>query len=250
MVYTNNDILNLINFSIRKDTKGQPLTLERFTLILDTKSLDYFEQLYDRYEQTAEMTDSLKRFKVTTSGANLDFTDYTIDLPTDYAHKGFLYYKKDGTTVKPVDMLTDDQFMMRQDAAIEIPTSTYPIARMITDYIEYLPTDLDQNNFTLSYLRYPTSPVYDYYIDANGLSIYLEEGEGHNWSDGETDSAGVVHYESSGSVSGYEYTSLTEELDFNEEDKLKIAYKIMQALAVPINEATVYQYAEQAKNES
>lgn len=248
MAYTNNDILNLINFTIRKDTKGQPLTRERFTLLLDTKGLDYFEQLYDRYEQTAEMTDSLKRFKTTVSGASLTpYGTNMLTLPTDpaYAHKGFLYYKKDGTTVKPVDMLTDDEFMMRQDSVIEIPTSTYPVARMITDYIEYLPTTLDQNNFTLSYLRYPTSPIYDYYITAAGLPVYLAAGATHTWVTGETDSLGATH-----TTGDANWSSLTVELDFNEEDKLKIAYKIMQALAVPIDEATVYQYAEQAKNES
>ena len=77
---------------------------------------------------------------------------------------------------------------------------------------------LVQNNFTLSYLRYPISPIYDYYIDATGLPVYLAAGEGHNWADGETDSSGVEHNESSTSVSGYEYTSKTVELDFNEED--------------------------------
>lgn len=250
MAYTNNDIYNLINFAIRKDKKGQPLTLQRFSLLLDTKGREYQEIIYDQYERTNEMSDSLRRFKVEKTGAQLSFTGYTIDLPTNYVHWGSLYYKKDGTDIKPVEKLTDDTFVMRQDSYIEAPSSSYPICKLTTDYIKYLPQSLDQNNFTFSYLRYPTTPFYDYYIDSDGVVHYLEEGEGHNWSDGDTDSSGVEHSASSGSVSGYEYTSLTVELDFTDEDKLKIAAKIMQAVGVPINDAGVFQYAEQLKNES
>lgn len=250
MAYTNNDIYNLINFVIRKDSKGQPLTRENFTILLDTNGLDHFEILYNSYERTQEISDSLRRFKSTKTGGQLSFTDSKINIPTDYAHSGFLYYKKNGTDVKPVYIVDDDKFMMRQNSFIEEPTSDYPIARFVDGYIQYLPTTLDTNNFTFSYLRYPISPVYDYYIDANGVVQYLAEGEGHDWEDGETDSSGVIHYASSGSLSGYEYTSLTKELDFNEEDKLKVAYRILQAVGVPINEAGVYQYAEQLKRES
>jgi hypothetical protein len=249
MAYTNNDILNIINFTIRKDTNGQPLTQERFTNLLDMRGLEYFEEMYDRYEQTQEMTDSLKRFKVTNSSLTPSGTNY-LTIPTNYAHSGYLYYKKEGIDIRPVEIVSDDQFMMRQSSSIEVPSSSYPIARFTTDYIEYLPATLDDNYFTLSYLRYPTSPVYDYYIDANGIVQYLEVGEGHNWSDGETDSSGVVHNEASTSVSGYEYTSQTVELDFNEEDKLKIAAKILQSMSISINEAGVFQYAEKIKNES
>ena len=135
MAYTNQDILDFINFIIRKDTKGQPLTRNRFSLLLDMKGLEYYEMLYDRYEQTKEMTDSLKRFKVEKSGAQLvAYGTNMLTLPTAYAHDGYLYYKKDGTTVKPVYMVDDDKFMMRQDSLIEVPTSSYPIARLITDW--------------------------------------------------------------------------------------------------------------------
>jgi|GEM_PF-4590573 len=252
MAYTNNDIYNFVNFIIRKDSKGQPLTRSNFSLLLDTNGLEYFEIMYDDYERTQEMSDSLKRFKVTKQGAQLSFTGNTIDIPTNYAHAGFLYHKKNGTDVKPIYLVDDDKFMLRQNSAIEVPTVDYPTARFITDYIEYLPTSLDQNNFTFSYLRYPTTPVYDYYIDANGVLQYLAVGEGHIWSDGEEDSSGNVR--SSGSVSvstsGYDYISQTVELDFNEEDKLKVVYRILQAVGVPIDEAGVYQYAQQLKVES
>lgn len=244
MAYTNNDLLELINFIIRKENKGYPLTRTNFSLLLDTNGLDHYEILYDQYERTQEITDSLRRFKVTKTGAQLSFTGNTIDIPSDYVHSGFLYYKKDGTDIKPIYIVDDDKFMMMQSSLIEIPTSDYPIARFTNGYIEYLPTTLDQNNFTFSYLEYPTSPFYDYYLDTNGVLHYLGDGDTHTFINGETKSDGT---EISQSVS---YTSQTEELDFEEEDKLKIAYRILQAVGIPLDEAGVYQYSEQLKQES
>ena len=252
MAYTNNDILNLINFTIRKENKGNPLTRNNFTLLLKIHGDGHYEMLYDQYERTQEISDSLRRFKSEKSGAELGFTKYTIDIPTDYGHSGYLYYKKSGTDIKPINIVDDDQFMMRQNSLIEAPSTDYPIARFTTDYIEYLPTTLDQNYFTFSYLRKVTPAFYDYYIDANGVTQYLDEDEYHNWGEGETDSSGVVHSVGSASVSvsGYDYQSQTVELDFEEEDKLKVAYRILQAVGIPIDEAGVFQYAEQLKAES
>jgi len=245
MAYTNDDLYNLINFAIRKDKKGQPLTRERYSLILNTSGREYQEILYDQYERTNEMSDSLRRFKVEKTGAQLSFTGYAIDLPTNYVHWGALYYKKDGTTVKPVEKLTDDTFVMRQDSYIEAPSSSYPVCKLSTDYIKYLPQSLDQNNFTFDYLRYPDTPFYDYYIDVNGVPHYLAAGAVHTWTTGEEDSSGNVH-----TTGDADWNSLTVELDFNDEDKLKVAAKMMQAVGVPINDAGVFTYAEQLKNES
>jgi len=218
MAYTNNDIYNLINFTIRKDKKGQPLTLENFSLLLNTKSDEYYELLYNEYEKTQEITDSIRRFKEEKSGAQLSFTGTTIDLPSDYAHRGYLYHKKGGTDIRDVELVDDDIFMMRQTSVIEIPSVDYPIGRFITSYIEYLPSTLDQNNFTFSYLRNPTVPFYDYYIDANGVVQYLIVGATHTWVTGETDSSGVVH-----TTGDADWNSLTVELDYEEDDKIKIA---------------------------
>lgn len=245
MALTNNDILNIVNFAIRQENKGNPITRNNFSDLLYTKGLEYFEMMYDRYEETQEITDSLRRFKVTKQGAQLTFTGNSIDIPADYAHKGYLYYKKDGTDVKPIYIVDDDMFMMLQDSYIDAPTEDRPIARFTTDYIEYLPSTLNQTYFTLSYIAYPEEPFYDYYIDVNGVTRYLSEDATHVWTTGEIDSNGTVR-----TTGQPTYTSLTVELDFNEEDKLKIADKIIQAVSVPSNDVTAYQYAEQLKLES
>jgi len=244
MALTNNDILNLINFTIRKENKGNPLTRNRFSDLLKIHGLEYYEILYDRYEQTKEMSDSLRRFKTQKTGlSELPVSNNKITLPDDYAHEGTLYYKKDGTDIKPVYLATDDQFMMMQASVLDVPTEDYPICRLIDGYIEYRPTTLTTTYFTLDYLRYPVEAVYDYYIDVNGVTQYLAEGATHTWTAGQIDSSGTPH--SSGT-----YNSLTKELDFNEEDKLKVAYRILQAIGVTNDEAGVYQYAQQLKMES
>ena len=241
---TNNDILNLINFIIRKENKGNTLTRSRFSDLLQIQGLEYFEILYDRYEQTKEMSDSLRRFK-SQGSTGLTVANNKITLPADYAHEASLYYNKGGTSVKPVYLATDDQFMMMQNSVLDEPTDDYPIGRLTTDYLEYRPTTLTTTLFVLDYLRYPTDAVYDYYIDANGYAHYLASGATHTWATGEIDSTGTTH-----TVGDPDWSSLTSELDFEEEDKIKIAYKILQTLGVTMSEAGVFQYAEQVKNES
>jgi len=48
------------------------------------------------------------------------------------------------------------------------------------------------SNAILYYLKNPITPVYDYYIDANGNYKYLAAGTTHVWEAGETDSSGYV----------------------------------------------------------
>jgi hypothetical protein len=243
---TNDDLLKYVNYIARVEIKGKPLTLARYSDLLNVHSLNYYEELYDTYEKTQEISDSLKRFKVSKSGAQINFTGTTIDIPTDYAHNGFLYYKNNGTDVRPIDIVDDDQFMMRQSSSIMVPSATYPIARYFGDYIEYLPTTLNQTYFTFDYLRYPTTPVYDYYIDVNGNYVYLAEGATHTWTTGEIDSEGTTH-----TTGDADWDSLTIELDFNDDtDRLKIAYKILAEMGVNLNEGGLYEYAKRIENQN
>ena len=42
----------------------------------------------------------------------------------------------------------------------------------------------------LYYLKYPNTPILDWYQDVNGNYVYLTEGESHTWVTGEKDSSG------------------------------------------------------------
>jgi len=96
----------------------------------------------------------------------------------------------------------------------------------------------------LYYIKYPATPIYDYYRDVNGNYVYLEEGATHVWATGEKDSTGGTH-----TAGDDDWSSLTIELEWKDQDRLKIASRILRIMGVKLSEAEVFQYAQQLKTE-
>lgn len=96
------------------------------------------------------------------------------------------------------------------------------------------------NTTILYYMKYPDTPVYDYYIDVNGQYQYLAVGEVHKWTTGEIDSSGVTR-----TTGDPDYTSTTVELEWKDQDKLKISSKILRYMGIHLDEGEVLQYAQQ-----
>jgi hypothetical protein len=97
----------------------------------------------------------------------------------------------------------------------------------------------------LYYMKYPNTPILDWYQDVNGNYVYLTEGEVHTWVTGEKDSNG-----STKTTGDPDYTSLTVEVEWKDQDKEVIAHRILRTLGVSIDQQDVAQYAQQMKNES
>jgi hypothetical protein len=183
---------------------------------------------------------------------NLDLTKYdftSTDVTTKYFHFSTMSYVDSDGKYYPFDFVTKSQAIMRKASNLTLPTTTHPICYEFNNslYLEPYDNTLDIN---FVYLRYPLPVILDYYIDTNGVYNYLEAGEGHNWSDGDTDSAGDTHTAASASVSGYEYTSLTTESEWNEDDQYKIVEYILRDVGISMSEGDVYKYADENKNES
>jgi len=92
----------------------------------------------------------------------------------------------------------------------------------------------------LYYIKEPTTPVYDYYIDVNGNYVYLDEGETHEWEAGQIDSDGTTH-----TVGDDDWDSKTIELEWKNQDKIEIASRILRDMGVELTRQEVQQYAQQ-----
>jgi len=103
---------------------------------------------------------------------------------------------------------------------------------------------INKNTTTLYYLKYPTAPIFDYYIDVNGNYVYLAAGATHTWVTGEKDSTGATH-----TTGDADWNSLTVELEWKDQDKLKIVTKILRNLGIRLSDAEVFQYSQQQKSE-
>jgi hypothetical protein len=223
MAYTNYDIYRIVTTLARKDSKGNILPESDFNVLLQSASIELFDKEYKKYEQTQEITDTLRRFKVIKTGAQLtiDTSGGKITIPTDYAHKGELAYKYNGTTFRPIDIVTDDQWYSRIGSFITQPSIKYPIAKMVGNYFYYSPfgvSGLQSAYVELSYLRYPTTPVFAMTINPTTYSEQYDTG-----------------------------TSV--ELDWNEDDKLRISGLILAKLGITVSENSLFQYGQQIEKE-
>jgi hypothetical protein len=99
-------------------------------------------------------------------------------------------------------------------------------------------------NVSLSYYRFPNTPVLDYYINTSGVIQFLSEGATHTWTTGETDSTGTVR-----TTGDPDWTSLTAELEYNEDMHEDFMNEILSRVGIRLHRPELAQYAEMLKNE-
>lgn len=245
------ELYNLTNFIIKDKSKGSTLTPGKFEDLFNRRQLDFFQEQYALFEATTSITDILRIFKTIIDQDDVTvISDSYFALPSNYAHFSTISYIDSDGKYYPFDMVTKSQAIMRKSSTLTLPTTTYPICYEFNNNLYIEPYD-DTLDFIFNYLRYPVDVALDYYIDTNGLLVYLEADEGKDWDTGDTESDGTIHTAESFSVSAsYQYASLTVEPEWEEKDQLKILEYILRDVGVSINEEGVYQYASISKNES
>jgi hypothetical protein len=248
---TLNELYNLANYIVKVQNKGQTLTPNKFEELWNRRQIDYFKEVYRVYEATTSIADILRPFKVIIDQDDITVISNTyFELPSNYFHFSSMSYVNSDGSYSPFDMVTKSEVIMRKVGTITAPSTSYPICYEFDNKLYLEPYD-NSLNLNISYLRYPTDVILDYYIDANGVYQYLGASNGHNWLDGEYDSAGGEHNSGSVSVSGsYDYTSQTTESEWNEDDQLKILEYVLRDVGISVDQMGIYQYADAQKNES
>jgi hypothetical protein len=261
---TTENILDYCNFVANKEQSGNTLTPVEFNKVLQVCNLKYFKKKVglpeeyqpgmplprQQFEITQSNSDSLSPFKKfmgqnDTDPLYIDSAGYAT-LPSDYYYHSSCSYieainKPDCTPeLKPriVEVVTDAQWDVIMSSPIRPPSKKYPIMNYQSGFIRFAPVDLKQVSFI--YLRYPTTPCYDYYIDAYGGYIYLQEGQKYTLQTGEQGSSG----QTSGTV-----TSLSRELEWNEIGKIDIANLVLQHIGINLREGQLFQYSEKVLKE-
>jgi hypothetical protein len=168
---------------------------------------------------------SADMFMILASGT--DTGDYTLT---------FELYKKLDELI-PIDIVTDEEWVGRRHDALTIPTEDYPIGKLSGDYLYIAPREVE--DVVLFYLRKPTDPVFDYYIDVNLNIVPMAVSSSHTLGTGEVYRDGTT----TGSK-----TSTTVELEWEDIDQIKILHRILAKLGVSMDEQLVAQYAMAEKN--
>lgn len=127
------------------------------------------------WQVSQKITDDLQPF---IKDAVIDKSSGYFPLPSDYAAFSSLSYKyvlndpnggQPYSEINYIDVVTDAELRVRLADNVIMPTLKYPVATYRSQGILLYPTDISR--ITLTYLRYPTTPVYGYTI-TNDEYIY------------------------------------------------------------------------------
>lgn len=228
------DIIDYVNFIIRKSQAGETMTPEQFnTLIkgfnlqvfrseLDTVEVMAKEQRRDLYRVLQTYTPLLRYVKtsqVNTSGG-------VATKPADYVHWVSVMVRYNGR-MRLVEVISHEEMGNRRSSMIDSPLSIKP-ALVITGASVYVfPKDvgaITDGGLEFTYLRMPAQPVYDYcFHQSTGKYYYMPVGSFIKTVGGvnnlyyfNTPTPAVLDVMHPGKQSGLDYTSKTVELDWDE----------------------------------
>jgi len=234
---TNYDIFRLINFVANKDQEGY-MQHDKFNIVLSAESRNKFDYDVRRYDYDPKARRSLRSFLREETGVDLDASgsaSYETSL-NDYA-KILGMRSAEGKYIEVVEH--DGEWYDRLTSSIKAPSTSYPVARLTADDIEIRP--LGVSAVAISYIKYPSDPYMDGYIDSNDEFVYLGEGESADLD--ATSGTGL-----DGSTSGT-YDSSTVEMEWEDEDKLEVAARILGSLGIAYNKQSLVQYSQMLKQE-
>lgn len=254
----NASILALIQYIANKEQTGNTVSPTEFTSILQVATLKHLKRKIglpeeyrvgmpvprQQFEATKKLTDDISQLKVWMGSPDLMplqiDSDGIATIPTDFYYPSSLSYKHaENVDCEPVikkrviEVLTDAQWDEILNHSIRPPSYKYPVCNFQNGFIRFAPTDLKFADFV--YIRFPLIPVYDYYFDSNGAYVYLPQGSTHTLLAGEEGSQG----QTTGTV-----VSLSQEVEFDDTNKIDIAGLILQMIGINLREGQLFQYAD------
>jgi len=136
---TNESLYKSVLDILRKDLRGEAVSVAEFNALLPVVSHEYFSQQYAKFQQTQKITDSLAPFIKT---ATITLTSGVGYLPMDYMHLIGTPTCLQTTTTRKIDVVSRLEYVDRVVDPITQPTDTYPIAILGTterkeDFGEY-----------------------------------------------------------------------------------------------------------------
>ena len=198
---TNQTLYQAVLDVLRKDVRGEAVSVTEFNAILPVVSHEYFAQQYAKFQQTQNVTDSLAPFIKT---ATLTLVAGVASLPTDYLHLiGTPTYTQTVSSVaytRKIDVLSRLELSERLADPITQPTLVYPVAVIgkgtTSGYIGTYGAVIDELAVFGAYNVGGTNYPYVYFDTAHGLVT----GDTITLSGGRT-SAGVLTTEYDGTHS-------------------------------------------------
>lgn len=242
----NGEIYNLVLYIGNKENFGGYLNADQFQQQLEIANIVLLKEnlgITNDYNFGAPISrrqkgmntildDTTNVFK---KKATVSFSSGVGALPSDYFKYDIL---RQATTGKKIEILSSPEVAQRNSSYIDAPSTTFPVAEIIGTSLNIYPTSI--LSASLVYYRYPVAPVFDYYVDASGELIYLENAEEHELTAGEVDSAG--------NTSGT-FVSASVELEWGDSEKIDIAWLVIKNMGINLSRQDIAGIANQIQKE-
>lgn len=239
-------VYNTIQTLIRKDQKGNSFNIKEFNRFTQLINLELYNIYAKELEVDSDVTNALRDFMTMQEAVSL--TSGVGDLPSTYERLLGVPYLVSGSDYTPVDEITKLEKPFRLKDELTKPTTANPVCIIGgvdgggASQIEVHPDTI--TTVYIDYLSLPATPLLDYYIDSNGLYVYMAQG-----ATGVSIPAGAVY--SDGTPGPTTEDSLTIDFEWHEHETPIIINMILQKAGVVLEQQVPIEYgvAKQAKEE-
>lgn len=239
MIYVSS-VYDTIQTLIRKDQKGNSFSITEFNRLIPIVNFELYNFYVANLEEGQEVTEELKAFM--TLKATVSLTSGVGQLPSYGRMLGVPY-----TDTAESDLVTNKELTFRLFDELTQPTVEDPIsilggltgtAKNITVYPDTI------SSIYINYLSIPVTPVLDFYIDSNGLYVYLDED-----ATSVSVPSGAVY--SDGRAGPISVDSQTINLEWHNDQTPMIISNLLQKAGIILNEQMAVEYgvAKETKEE-
>jgi len=239
-----NEIYTACNYIANKNKSGNAFNINHFNHLIELLTPDFFKKKIEESGYFIRGRDLTEREGLLSSKILEELiANETVAiggaLTYDFAYNIGAHDSDNNITVR---LIEEQEYHDRVGDSVLAPSAAYPVMMIRDGAITVYPDSIA--NINISYYRYPNTPFLDYYIDDNGVIQFLSDGATHTWADDEIDSSGESH-----SAGDPDWTSLTEELEFDVDLHDDFLNEIMSRVGINLKEGMISQYAEQRKAE-
>jgi hypothetical protein len=241
---TNEEIYDFIKTVVDESEYDGTWNVAEFNTISKIITPKYFKSKVEELYRGVPMSDVLYSSKflrtfvetedVTPTTGDIDIGSGG-DLSNDFAYWGYMRTTASyGTNIKNIELVSFDEYRKRMTDMSAPPVTKNPIALIYGDTLSIKPTNVGEVEFC--YIRFPATPIYDYYIDDDKNRVYLSAGDSHTLSGNEVGSAGQV--------APTLVNSLTVEPEFTDDYIKDYINFLLAELGVSGEQPNVYQHAQ------
>lgn len=244
-----NEIYQYLNALINTESLGNDLNLKEFNYLLKDENINLLkeevEHLYTVQRASAlspEVVYSSKMLRkfinestITPSAGVINLSSqltsyaYFLALRTAVAYNG---------QIRNIPLVPHETFNIMASNLLSKPLKKNPVCVIDQDSLRIRPTNI--TSVIINYIRFPATPIFDYYINAADEVVYLAASATHALTSGETGSAG----QTTGTV-----TSLTVELEYSVDFHSAFLNRLLGRLGLPQRDQFLMQESVMKKQE-